>query len=346
LITVEQRQQQQLRDFAELILLNPEIVVTWQTQQNGETNPLSPWLLQLDLLRERFGLPATPQVRRDLHTQELPAFQVHAAQIPAAELMPKALSASAYSSLIACPYQFFAGRMLKLAALDELNDTPEKRDYGDWLHGILQRYHEQLKAQPLPKGAPRQELLQRLSDDLFEQILEKTPVALAFSVRWNQVLPAYVEWADQRESDGWQFAEAEVWMEQRLSWTGGEIMLRGRVDRVDENADGEREVLDYKTRNVASLKKRIKDQRDHQLAFYGLLANTPLVGAGYVALEHTKHKIDAASAQDFEEWQAALKQSITDTMQAIQDNLPMKAQGIEAVCQYCDMRGLCRKGAW
>jgi ATP-dependent helicase/nuclease subunit B len=346
LITVEQRQQQQLRDFAELILLNPEIVITWQTQQNGEANPLSPWLLQLDLLRERFGLPATPHVRRNLHTQELPAFTVNPAQIAAAKLMPSSLSSSGYSSLIACPYQFFAGRMLKLAALDELNDTPEKREYGDWLHGILQRYHEQLKEQALPKGAARQALLQQLSDDLFNQILEKTPVALAFSVRWNQVLPAYVEWADQRETEGWQFAEAEVWMEQKLSWENGEIMLRGRVDRVDQNADGERVVLDYKTRNLASLKKRIKDQRDHQLAFYGLLASTPLAGASYVALEHTKHKIDAAGAQDYEAWQGALKNSITETMQAIQNELPMKAQGIEAVCQYCDMRGLCRKGAW
>jgi ATP-dependent helicase/nuclease subunit B len=41
-----------------------------------------------------------------------------------------------------------------------------------------------------------------------------------------------------------------------------------------------------------------------------------------------------------------LQQQITTTMQAVAHGAALPANGIESVCQYCEMRGLCRKGAW
>lgn len=343
LITSEERQRQQLRDFAEVLLSSPEVVLSWQGQNDGEHNAVSPWIAQLNLSLERNG-----QQKLALHQVTVPEKQLQAQRIimpapSAAELTPENLSASGYGSLVACPYQFFAGRMLKLSAIDELSDMPEKRDYGDWLHAILKTYHDRLQAEQTHQ---REELLREISQTLFEQVLEKSPAALGYSVRWSKVIPAYVKWANEREAAGWQFEIGEVWREHRLSWDDGTVLLRGRIDRIDHNNDGERAVLDYKTKNVGALNRRLKEAEDHQLAFYGLLSEHPASAASYVALELEREKTGDAPASDFLEWTQALKQEIIQNMQAIRQGATMPAHGAESVCQYCDMRGLCRKGAW
>ncbi|MET3118318.1 ATP-dependent helicase/nuclease subunit B [Undibacterium sp. GrIS 1.8] len=347
LTTREQRQQQQLRDFTELLLSNPEVVLSWQGQQQGEHNPVSPWLAQLNLALERNGSEALLKHHPMLSTVNLQSETLQQPRPAAAILAPTTLSSSGYSSLLACPYQFFARRMLRLDALDELSDMPEKRDYGDWLHAILKTYHDQLSAH---QPEDRVQLLRDISTQRFDDILKRSPAALGYSVRWNKVIPEYVAWANQREADGWQFEIGEDWRERTLIWSDqGEdasIVLRGRIDRIDKNQYGEYAVLDYKTKTQTALIKRLKEGEDQQLPFYGLLANQTIAAASYVALELDKGKIGAAAADNFSDWTNVLEVDIKSNMQAIRDNTPLPAQGTELVCQYCEMRGLCRKGAW
>ncbi|MFZ6820340.1 PD-(D/E)XK nuclease family protein [Undibacterium sp. Ji22W] len=366
LVTREERQLQQLRDFAELILSNNEVVLSWQSQINGELNALSPWIEQVKLYLARQQQATLASKKCVMKVHQLTSEKVMQPRPAAAELMPATLSASGLSSLIACPYQFFAGRMLRLSAIDELSDMPEKRDYGDWLHAILKTYHDRLLSDQLSLAGDRVGLLQMISDAWFARVLKQSPAALGYSMRWRKVIPAYVAWANQREADGWQFAFGEVWAEAQLAWDDGQITLRGRIDRIDErpleSGEVERAVLDYKTKNKTSLRARLKNFEDHQLAFYGLLQakiehaddneNTvvqilePVDTANYVALEIEREKTGDVEAEDYSRWKNELEVAIQKNMRAIQHGAGLPAQGVESVCQYCDVRGLCRKGAW
>jgi ATP-dependent helicase/nuclease subunit B len=345
LATREALQRQQLRDFAELLLANEEVVLSWQGQLNGEHNPVSPWLAQLGLSQERNGQPALRRGRLELPAQRLNATVPVQPRPRAPMLTPATLSASGYASLVACPYQFFAGRMLGLDAMEALSDMPEKRDYGDWLHAILRQYHESLRDNPVPTDE-REAMLRDISRRHFDPILQQSPAALGYITRWDKTIPAYVEWANAREEAGWHFVMGEGWNERTLAWPGGEITLRGRIDRLDRDKDGKLAVLDYKTRTVTALAKRLKQGEDQQLPFYGLLAGTEAANASYVALEQERGKTGSADAQDYQEWTEALEHAIKDNMGAIQKGAPLPAQGVQSVCQYCEMRGLCRKGAW
>jgi ATP-dependent helicase/nuclease subunit B len=131
-----------------------------------------------------------------------------------------------------------------------------------------------------------------------------------------------------------------------LPWDGGTITLHGRIDRIDQNDVGERAVLDYKTQNLPVLRDKLKQREDHQLAFYGLLSGAETTSAHYVALEAMKDKTGDAEAPHYADWQQALAAQIGDNMHAIAHAAPLPATGIESVCQYCEVRGLCRKGAW
>ncbi|EJM98585.1 PD-(D/E)XK nuclease family protein [Herbaspirillum sp. YR522] len=345
LVTRAERQRQQLRDLTELLCVNPEVVLCWQSQQNGEPNPVSPWVQRLQLKLAQHGLPGLPTVQ--LHAP-LYALQAVSASMPAPsapDLLPGRLSASGFGSFLACPYQFFAARMLRVAVMDELSDMPEKRDYGSWLHEILTRYHERVRDQQPPQ-AQRATLLQQISAEVFERALAQHPAALAYYARWQRVMPAYLLWAAEREAAGWHFVFGEQAMSQTLAWSDGAVELHGRIDRVDANDQGERAVLDYKTRALPSLRQKVADDDDHQLAFYGLLAGGTIDAASYVALELAGQALGDAAAPDFGARQQVLRQQIAGTMQAVAHGAPLPANGVESVCQYCDMRGLCRKGAW
>ncbi|MFZ6658340.1 PD-(D/E)XK nuclease family protein [Undibacterium sp. TJN19] len=345
--TRESRQRQQLRDFAELLLSNPEVVLSWQGSLNGEHNPVSPWIEQLGLSLERTQQTALKAQALSLPLQTMTMISQQMPAPSAGALLPQTLSASGYASLVVCPYQFFAGRMLGLSAMDELSDMPEKRDYGDWLHAILKRFHEELKiAESAQNRVHKEALLTTVSEDFFANVLQKSPAALAYSVRWQKVIPAYIAWLLTHEEQGWQFDMGEIKAEKTLEWPGGQITLKGRIDRIDKSRDGEYAVLDYKTKNNVDLRKRLKEGEDHQLPFYGLLTELPVSSAAYVALELSQGKAGQADADDFERWVSELALAIKTSMAAIQKDADLPAHGTENSCQYCEMRGLCRKGAW
>lgn len=345
LATREMRQRMQLRDFAELLSSSTEVVLSWQSHKNGEPNPVSTWVERLQLTLERSGAAklATHAVELTPHTLTHMPPIMPAPSAP--QLLPRKLSASGYNNLVACPYQFFATRMLGLDGLGELSDMPEKRDYGDWLHEILRIYHETIRDRRVHVD-DREFLLREISERVFAQALERSAAALGYYVRWQKIIPAYLAWSNERESQGWRFVAGEQKFQKTLSWPDGQIILHGCIDRIDENAEGERAVLDYKTRNVQALRDKAKETEDHQLAFYGLLSDLPVAAAHYVALEATKDKTGDAAAPNYEEWQVLLERQIVANIRAIGEGAALPATGIERVCVFCEVRGLCRKGAW
>jgi ATP-dependent helicase/nuclease subunit B len=345
LATREQLHREQLRDFVEVLSANDEVVLSWQAHKNGEPNPVSPWIARLQLALLRSGCTELPQHHVEISALRLMTMPPNMPGPSAPQLLPTKLSASGYNSLVACPYQFFATRMLGLSGLDELSDMPEKRDYGDWLHQILKIYHETLRDQKIEQ-AKRAILLKEISEKILGAELAKNAAALAYYVRWQKVMPAYLLWANEREAQGWRFEFGEQWLERTLAWADGSITLHGRVDRIDVHDNGERAVLDYKTQSHAVLNAKIKLKEDHQLAFYGLLSEVQANAAHYVALELTRGKTGDVPAPNYDEWLLALDAQIKDGLQAIAQGAPLFATGIESICQFCDVRGLCRKGAW
>ena len=345
LATKELRQRMQLRDFTELLCANPEVVLSWQSYRDGEPNPVSNWIERLQLTLERSDAMRLPVRQVNIEARRLVSAPPSMPAPSAPGLLPRKLSASGYNSLVACPYQFFATRMLGLSGLDELSDMPEKRDYGDWLHEILRTYHEAIRDRTVAHGA-RESLLREISEKVFGEALARSAAALGYYARWQKVIPAYIDWANERESQGWKFAMGERRFDKTLTWDGGQITLHGYIDRIDENDAGERAVLDYKTKTLQSLRDKLKDTEDHQLAFYGVLSDLPVSAAHYVALEITKDKTGDVEAKNYADWLALLEAQIVSNVQSIAAGAPLPATGIEKVCVYCEVRGLCRKGAW
>ncbi|WP_197341359.1 PD-(D/E)XK nuclease family protein [Ralstonia solanacearum] len=342
-----QRFAQQARDLAEVLLNQPEVVLTWQRHGGrGEPNRLSGWLERLQrrlaVAGMRIDAPVVlPALQTASRPTDMPAPAAHA-------LVPATLSAAAYNSLRRCPYQFFVGRMLRLGELGEVSDELEKRDVGELLHAILHRFHRQLLDTPMADPADRLVLLQSLTDERFGSLLTEDGRALRFYRRWQDVMPSYLAWQAAREAEGWRFEAGEVDADTSIALPGGQALgLRGRIDRIDTHPEHGVAVLDYKTQSPIALARKAKTPfEDCQLPFYGLLDARAAVG-GWVSLDGEARGDKRETAlPDFTEVVDWLTEQMGKDMTALASGAPLPAFGDESACRYCAARGLCRKGYW
>jgi ATP-dependent helicase/nuclease subunit B len=323
-------------------------LITWQASQDGDPNPLSPWLELLDALhRMAYG----DSLKTDAAFQPWPAAGAGTPPPrPRLDHLPATLSASAWQSLVACPYQFWARYGLALREQEEVPEEPEKRDYGERVHAILHAFH---RDHPRLSAHDREELARRLealSRARFAPMLEDHYLARAWLARWLRQVPGYVDWALAWEQAGHAWLAAEQACRVELEYLPGRVLgLVGRVDRLDlmhgtgEAASG-RAVLDYKTQSGNVLRRKLKSPGDDvQLPFYALL--TGAAEAAFVALDDKEAR---AYAWPGDVTRAARAESgrIAATWRELAGGAPLPAQGAERTCQWCEMRGLCRRDYW
>ena len=330
-------------DLSGLIAACGEVTATWQTMRGDEANLLCPELSLLSVLHARAwgdDLVTKPEAAAAL---EPLAGEGTAMPRPAApHRVPLRLSASAYASLMACPYQFFARRLLGLAEAEEVREALEKRDYGEFVHRILQRFHAahaQLSGQP---DAALAADLEAISREVFAPEIAENFLEHAWLARWLECVPGYIAWQKAREASGWRYAGGELVRERSLPLAGGELLLHGRLDRLDRRSDGSEAVLDYKTQDGQALKRRVADPgEDVQLACYALLQGEQVHEAAYVALDgEAPFAVPLTEVQGMARAQGARLAAAID---ALRSGAALPAHGVDASCAWCEMRGLCRR---
>ncbi|ROR41432.1 PD-(D/E)XK nuclease family protein [Diaphorobacter sp. C33] len=264
-----------------------------------------------------------------------------------AQLPVQRLSSSAYSDLRHCPYRFFALRQLQLQEDDELDAGLDKRDFGTWLHAVLQHFHEALQDAPTGDAAARTALMDEAAARATRELGLQEGDFLPYASGWPALRAGYLEWLGKHEAAGACFRQAELRARQPL----GALELVGTLDRVDAvRPQGGGEplalVIDYKTESDALTRGRIKaGSEDTQLAFYAALLQDDTLRAVYVNVgergETRLHEQD-----DVVHLRDLLLDGITHDMQRIAAGAPLPALGEGSVCEWCAARGLCRKDFW
>ena len=316
-------------------LTAPHLDVLWRVSEGGEH--LMPSGFVQALLLASPDLAADPRPMRSVPIQ--PTLQ----PMPVGQSLPvNKLSASAYEDLRRCPYRFFALRQLKLQEADELESELGKRDFGNWLHWLLNRFHEALKVTPAADIKARTAMLNRAADEA-TRFLGLTPDEfLPFAAIWPRVRDGYLDWLANHQSTGAVYLEGEAWKDMPL----GPITLVGKIDRIDQLPDGSRCVIDYKTEASEKTKARIKDAgEDTQLAFYAALLHDDTLAAAYVNLGE-KQDTKTFPQPDIVDLRDDLIGGILSDMARIADGAPLPALGEGKACDFCAARGLCRKDFW
>lgn len=332
-------------------LRQPHIDLLWRTQERGEAVLPSPWIQALwSAATEVPDAGPDPRPQRSLKPQPQPR-----PRPTAGDLLPNALSASAYQDLRDCPYRFFALRQLRLQDAPELEEEPDQRDLGNWLHAVLRAFHEQRGDERPGLVADRAAL-----DQLAEQTTEAMGLNageggagfLPFQAQWPALREGYLTWLTDFEAPaqgaGPRFERAEA----ALTLPLGEVKLLGKLDRIDSQTSPEGLipfVIDYKTESRDKTKGRIKEPlEDTQLAFYAALMPAETLRAAYLSITDARSEPGALLLEQSDILLAReqLLQGLEHDMTRLASGAALPAMGEGRVCDFCAARGLCRKDHW
>lgn len=319
----------------------PRVTLLRRHRDLDEPLAESPLVECLLLARQQAGLPVWPlsawqpecrAVRPQAQSRPAPA---------AGARLPESLSASQLEALRACPYRFFARAVLRLEEDEEIDVGLAKRDYGTWLHAVLHRFHEQREP-----GGDAAAILQTAATGITQELELDEAELLPFRASFEVFAPAYLAWLAGREQAGWFWAEGESDRQQAPPELGG-LRLRGRIDRLDHQRGGARQLLDYKTSAVDSLRQRVRDPlEDTQLAFYAaLLGADEALGAAYLALDDARAPV-LVEHTGVRHSAATLLRGLGGEWQRLREGAGLPALGEGTVCETCEVRGLCRRDEW
>lgn len=345
----------QRRDLALLRLRRalecaPRVLVTYAPATADEPAQLSPWLEAVETQAEgslRDGvlarLAADPATELALADGTV-APPTRPAPRAVAAMLPARLSASAHQALIDCPYRFFAGSLLGLRAEAAPDEDPDRSDYGERVHAILQAFTSEVAGRPAPFGeavtpqnrARAEAKLLEIADAVLKPDLTRRALAQTWLAEFRAGLPRLLDWLQSRPALSAVAAEVELERE----FAG--LRLGGRADRLETRHDGSRAVIDYKTGSVPG-RDAVESGEQVQLLHYALL-DPEVVAVEYLALKKKEE------SYGFEKELGPLRESaglrLDRALRRLQAGAPLPAHGDEPSCERCDYGGLCRRADW
>lgn len=349
----------------------PNVTLLWRRADGSE--PLGPASLvqrvvpaSVMTLEDQDVLTVNEEVEKT-QDKRLPVYlqaqsTVTPAPKPANRLTMKMLSASAYQKLRDCPYKFYAEQLLALRESNELDDELDKRDYGNWVHQILSDFHQ---SRGQRTKTPTLEDDVRLLDKCASRHIQKyDPAAfIPWAALWPAIAQNYLHWLRNYEAGGAHFEYAETTMQYHLAGRDTDILLQGRIDRIDRK-EGHLYLIDYKTERYNRTKDRVKDAfEDVQLPFYALLAQGHIQGqstqegaqtittdqeaqAFYLSLDDRQNQLHEVALDNLDEAKDALQQGIVSDIGRLVQGHAAHPLGTDQICQFCAVKGLCRKAFW
>jgi ATP-dependent helicase/nuclease subunit B len=256
--TLETRIGLAAHDFASA-LGAPEVLITRARRDAKSPTVASRFLLRLGAISG--GLPRDKQLERLARTLDDPGPPRPVdkpAPTPPQEQRPEKISVTAVDRLNADPFAFYAQAILKLRALDPVDDDHTARWKGIAVHEVLQEWLQHDDCDP-DKLRPRA-----------VRLLQGEAIHPMLRALWAPRLLEAIDWIAATERDnqsrGRRPLTAEVTGETVLAG----ITVHGRVDRIDRFPDGSIAIIDYKTGQPPS-QKSVSEGFALQLGLLGLI---------------------------------------------------------------------------
>jgi ATP-dependent helicase/nuclease subunit B len=347
--TVSSAADRQQRDLALLLALPASAALTCRTDPSDGTRP-SAWIERLEAIVE--DRPPHERVAPAGLERMLSPARAARPAVPAGRL-PARLSVGGIERLVACPFRFVAQDAWRLREAPQAVDVPGVRERGELVHEILETFHRRaadagLALRPEMREAARA-LLAEVTDAVAAREGALGAGTLGELAEWRATLDGYVDWSIRDAGTGWRWVDGERAGAATVEWGDGDgrrtLRVEGRLDRLDEGADGLR-IVDYKLGAPDRLRALAgAPDRAAQLALYAWMASGrgEVVASGYLSLRRDR-VVWVGLARPAGEVVAAWRERLPRYLARIDAGEPLPASGSD--CDRCASRGLCRRGHW
>ena len=224
----------------------PLVLLTRSTKVDGAPTVPSRWLdrLQAVLGANALTLPSVHWLdwQRKLVDPErvnpLPA----PAPRPPVSKRPRAMSATTIEKWVRDPYEIYAKHVLRLRALDKIDEDPGARERGQVIHDAIDRF---LKC-GIDARAP-EALAQMIESGrmAFDELLVRPGVWAFWWPRYRRIAEWFIATERGRSPEA-RLAASEI----KGSLDIGGFTVSATADRIDRRTDGSLVIIDYKTGSV------------------------------------------------------------------------------------------------
>lgn len=235
-------------------------------------------------------------------------------QVPRPKPLPRPveyMNVTSFRAYLACPYRFYLGQVLKLAAQDDAAEEMAAADFGNLIHDVLRHFGQSVCRDSSDPAEIEQFLMDVVDRRAAAQFGRDCLPAVRVQMRHIRArLSAFAGWQAAWREKGWRIERieaAEGADRFDLQLDDGRVMtVGGRIDRIDRNErTGEHLVLDYKTSDKAKDPDEVHRQRgdwvDLQLPLYRHLASAGgiegAVRLGYVLLPKNAEQVGVRLAE-------------------------------------------------
>ncbi len=280
-----------------LLASAPRVVVSYVLEADG--NPLSPSPLIADL-----------HLIDDLHLAEDVSYALQLSQTDATEQIDDHKAppltqadtaeggASLFQDQAACPFRAFARHRLLARPLADPGPGLDASERGSLLHQVMERVWSILgDSTALQNDAHREQAVALAVQETVEAARSRYHLSPRFEVLERARLTALVlEWLELELTREVPFKV--VGREQQTAVTIAGITVKTRLDRVDELADGQRVVLDYKT-GQPTIPRWFGDRPEEpQLPLYVSASEQPVEGIVFARLRRNDCGFIGLAADD------------------------------------------------
>ncbi len=268
----------------------------------------------------------------------------------------------------ACPFRAWAKHRLLIESLNVPHAGLNAMERGTLVHQVLAQLWSQLKtkdALDTTSDPDLEELLTSTADKAILQMQQYRPNAL--SGRFAQIeqwrlLRLVREWLDEEKK---RSPFTVIATEEKRAIQIGELVLNARLDRVDELADGQHIVIDYKTRKQSVLTMLGERLDEPQLPLYLVMteAQQQAAGVAFAAVKRGEMGFSAIirdpdmlpgvkvfsqinACKQFDSWEgliATWQQNLTELAEGFcNGDARVDPKNFPATCEHCDMQLFCR----
>ncbi len=242
-------------DFAQAFAA-PEVLMTRAERESGTPTVPSRWLARLENASPKDAFAAVAgrgqawvqaaQCREEPKADALPA-PLRPRPMPPLAARPRKLSVTEIGDLQTNPYAVYARHVLRLRPLDDIDADAGAAERGTFTHQALERFLKNWR-EALPGADPASvaQVLIEFGREVFRPVAAMPGVHAFWWPRFERV----AHWVAEREIARrrvWRPLKPECRGEIILDAPGGPFTLTGIADRVDEDAQGARGIVDYKT---------------------------------------------------------------------------------------------------